>query len=214
MLVNNLPFPVGETLTGTDADGNLIQIDKLGLPYVIPLNRQTNLQRGNKGRLSYKPLIGVILRNASGGVLLGKRLGQLTRTAGYGMCQAVDGYSTTLANFGVVLIDPYLSSAGVASNDCFWGFIAGQLPVLVPMVGSDMNGDIAVNAPLVAATGTTTGATTSGRVSNITLAAQTAATVSVQQALGYVGRALSARTTQETTAGNDILVDLAISFWK
>jgi hypothetical protein len=36
----------------------------------------------------------------------------------------------------------------VASNDLFWGFIAGQLPVLVPMVGSDMNGDIALNAPL------------------------------------------------------------------
>jgi hypothetical protein len=29
--------------------------------------------------------------------------------------------------------------------------------------------------------------------------------------LGYIGRALSARTTQETTAGNDILVDLAIN---
>lgn len=214
MLINNLPMNVGETLTGTDADGNLIHIDALGLPYVIPLNRQTNLQRGNKGRLSYKPLIGVLLRNTSGGVLLGKRLGQLSRTAGYGMSQGVDGYSTTLANFGVVLIDPYLPSGGVASNDIFWGFIAGQLPVLVPLAGSDMNGDIALNAQLVAATGTTTGATTSGRVSNVTVNATTGITDAVKMSLGYIGRALSARTTQETTAGNDILVDLAISFWK
>ena len=213
MLINNLPMNVGETLSGTDADGNLIGLDKLGLPYVIPLNRQTNLQRGNKGRLSYKPLIGVILRNASGGVLLGKRLGQLTRTAGYGMCQAVDGYSTTLGNFGVVLIDPYLPSGGVASNDLFWGFIGGQLPILVPMAGADMNGDIALNAQLVSSTGTTTGATTSGRVSNVT-AVTANVTGAMNMCFGYIGRALSARTTQETTAGNDILVDLAINFWK
>ncbi len=214
MLITNLPMNVGETLTGTDADANLIHTDKLGLPYVIPLNRLTNLQRGNKSRLSYKPLIGVLLRNTSGAALLPKRLGQLSRTAGYGMCQNVDGYSTTYANFGVVLIDPYLPSTGVANNDIFWGFIGGQLPVLVPMAGADFYGDIAVNAPLVSSTGTTTGATTSGRISNITLAGQTAATVSVQTALGYVGRALSARTTQETTAGTDLLVDLGISFWK
>jgi hypothetical protein len=149
----------------------------------------------------------MLLRNTSGGVLLKKTLAQLSRTAGYKMVQECDGYSTTLANFGVVLVDDSLPSGGVASNDIFWGIVGGVATCLTSMDGTSQNGDIAVNAPLVAATGTTTGATTSGRVSNMT-----AVTANVSGAmtmnLGYIGRALSARTTGETNS--DILVEMAL----
>lgn len=212
------PMKLGETLSGTDSEGNLINKDKLGIPYVFYPHKQSGVIRGQKGPLTGKPIVAVLLRNESGGALLGKRLGQLVRTAGYGMTQAVDGYSTTLANKSIVLIDPHLPSAGVADDDIFWGIIRGPALVLLPLAGADMNGDITVNSPLVAATGTTTGATTSGRVSNVTFTAATAGNTSngldaFNMAYGCIGRALSARTTGETTAGTDILVDLALRYW-
>lgn len=215
MLVSAPPMELGNVLDGKDADGNLQHEDKLGLIYTFARYPMTGGPNKSKSPHTGRPITAVLLRNTSGGALLGKRLGQLDRTAGYAMTKNVDGYSTTLANQGVVLIDPFLSSAGVADDDIFWGIISGPAPVLVPLAGADMNGDIAVNAPLVSSTGTTTGATTSGRISNVTVTAATAANTlngydGFKMAYAVVGRAMSARTTGETTAGTDLLVDWAI----
>jgi hypothetical protein len=208
------PMGLGEVLDGKDPDGNLTNEDKLGLVYAFPgypltggPNRQKSLKTG-------KPIIAILLRNTSGLTLLGKRFGQLDRTAGYTMTKEVNGYSTTLGNKGVVLIDPFLPSTGVADDDIFWGVIAGAVTVLLPLTDSG-HVDIAVNDPLVGHTGTTTGATTSGRVTKVQFANATAggteaALSGFNMAYGCVGRALSARTSQETTAGADILVDLDI----
>ena len=209
------PMELGQTLDGKDADGNLTHEDKLGMVHTFGAYTLTGGPNRKKTVNTGRPITAILLRNTSGLTLLGKRLGQLDRTAGYAMTKNVDGYSTTLGNQGVVVIDSFLPSTGVADDDIFWGIIAGPASILVPLAGADMNGDIAVNAPLVSSTGTTTGATTSGRVSNVTVTAATAGNTlngydGFKMAYAVLGRAMSARTTQETTAGTEILVDRAI----
>lgn len=215
--LTNPPMELGETLDGKDQDGNLTNEEKLGQIYVFPAGRFSEGPRGSKGRYTGRPLVCVLLRNTSGLTLLGKRLGQLDRTAGYAMTKNVDGYSTTLANQGVVLIDPYLPSGGVADDDIFWGIVRGPALVLLPLTDSGHQ-DISVNDPLVAHTGTTTGATTSGRVTKFTMVNATAGNSDVglqafRHAYACLGRAMSARTSQETTAGADLLVDLAVRWF-
>jgi hypothetical protein len=209
------PMDLGETLKGLADDGTtLINSDKLGGIYWFD-NKAT---RKSQARQTGKAIGAVLLRNTAGFALLPKRFGQLDRTAGFAMNHNVDGYSAVLANKGVVLIDPYLASAGCPDDHIFWGLFAGPALCLLPLVGSDHTADIAVNDPLVAATGTTTGVTTSGRVThvrfvNATAGSTTASLNAFDMLYGCVGRAMSARTSQETTAGADLLCDLSIKLW-
>lgn len=218
------PMGLGETLSGTITQGGtttLLNEEKLGMVHVFRAKPYTATNAvGGKQQYTGKPIVAVLLRNTSGITLLGRRFGQLSRTAGYVMTKEVDGYSTTLANQGIVLIDSYLPSTGVLDDDIFWGIVRGPATVLMPLLGSDHTADIAVNDPLVAATGTTTGATTSGRVThyrafNATAGETGAPHQAFRQAYACVGRAMSAKTSQETTAGetNLLLVDFSLRYW-
>lgn len=196
---------LGKSFAGKDADGTLINTDKVGTIVRFATFQATATQRGNKTRPGAGlEITAILLRNVSGGALLGKRLGLLSSVAGYTPAWEVINYTTVHANKLAVLIDPWLSSDGVADDDLFWGIIGGPAVILTPIAGADFKGDIAVNAQLVAATGTTTGATTSGRISQISIANATDAQGAIDQALAVLGRALSARTTGETAA--DLLV--------
>lgn len=209
------PMQLGETLKGTDADSNLINSHYLGQICYFP---HKTLQ-SDKFRASGKPNGAVLLRNTSGVTFLGKRLALLDRTAGYDMVHEANGYSgAAIAARGVVLIDPWLPSTGVAANDIFWGVFSGPALVLLPLTDADHTTDIAVNDDLVSATGTTTGVTTSGRVTHVRFtnatAGETGAAFNAYNMIaGKIGRAMSARTSRETTAGADILVDLMIPLW-
>lgn len=212
MLLTSPPMNLGEVLDGKDPDGNLTNEDKLGMVHTFPANTLTGGPARSKTVKTGKPITAILLRNTSGLTLLPKRLGQLSRAAGYAMIKEVDGYSTTLANTHVVLIDDNLPSSGVPDDDIFWGIISGPGLILTPITDTDFNGDIALGARLVAATGTTTGATTSGRVSNVTFTGATAGNTlngfdGFKMAAGVLGRAMSARTSAETAS--DILVDWA-----
>lgn len=205
------PFGLGETLSGTDSDGNLINKEVVGTIYEFPSRDVASTGiRGNKTRLTDRPIVAVALRNESGLTLYGKRVAKLTETAGYSLLESVDGYAAELADGNVVIIDEYLATDGVADDDIFWGIISGPVTVLTSTVGADFNGDIAVGAPLVAGTASTSGNSTSGRVSNVTLAAQTAATVAFSMAHNLVGVALSARTTGETA--EDLLINAKLQY--
>lgn len=212
------PMELGEYLDGADLDGNLVHDEKLGRIYTFDNYTRTGGPNRSKGPNTGKPIVAMLMRNTSSLTLLGKRFGLIDRTAGYGMSKNVTGYATTLACKGVVLIDPFMPSTGIPANAVFWGLIAGCVPVLLPLVDTDHTADIAVNDPLVAATGTTTGATTSGRVTHVRQVNATAGGTQVgdnafNMIYGCVGRAMSARTSQETTAGADLLVDLAINMF-
>lgn len=209
------PMDLGETLKGKDADGNLINNDKLG--QICYFDYKTS--RAASSRSSGKPIGAVLLRNTSGLTLLGKRFGQLSvAAAGTDMLHVVDGYTAAIAPKNAILIDPYLTSNGVADDDIFWGLFSGPALVLLPLASTAHTADIALNDPLVGATGTTSGATTSGRVTHVRFTNATAGETGAafnafNMIYGCVGRAMSARTSQETTAGADLLVDLAIKLF-
>lgn len=203
------PFELGETFAGKDDAGTLINLSWLGQIFEFPANQQGVSQiRGSKKRSSGRQIRAVALRNESGIALLPKRLARLVRTAGYSNVEAVDGYSAVLAEKGIVFIDEFLPAAGVADDDIFWGIISGPTTVLTSFVNTDFNGDIAVGAELVAATGATTQDTDAGKVSNVTLPGDTAGTQAFQMAHRVVGVALSARTTDNTNA--DLLINACI----
>src|SRR5678809_783948 len=107
------PFQLGDSYDGVDPDGNLTNDHLLGQIHTHralgTVSTTAGATRARK-QLTGRPIVAVILRNTSGAALLPGRLGQLSRTAGYKMTKEVDGYSTTLANQGVVVIDPYLPS--------------------------------------------------------------------------------------------------------
>lgn len=209
MLVNNQPFELGETLKGTDDDGNLINKDKLGQIYVFPASNLSGTT--GKKRRTGKPVVAVCLRNESGATLYGKRLARCTKTAGYSLIEAVDGYTTVLNDGPCVVIDEFIATGGVADDDIFWGIIGGPVTVLTPLAGATFNATgIAVGDNLVACTAVTTGATSAGRIAGHALANATDAAGAFAAAANRIGHALSARTSGETNS--DLLIDACIQF--
>lgn len=209
MIYNEPPFKLGETYKGKDNDSNLVNDELLGKIYFHPVKGSTDAS----GRQAGYPIKAMIVRNESGGALLGKRVVKFTNTAGYSNLKSIDGYATVLATGRHAFLDPNLPSAGVADDDLCWVILEGPTTVLTPIAGADFNGAITVGNPLVNSTGTTTGATTSGRISNVTFTAATAGNTSngydaFQCAANILGVALSTRTTSETAT--DLLVHATI----
>lgn len=204
------PMELGEVLKGKDADGNLINGDKLGQIYTFPASRLTSNIRGGKDRFTGKPITAILLRNETGFTLLGKRLARLSRAAGYGQTQAVDGYCAVLADQSLVFVDGNLPSTGVPDDDIFWGIINGPTLALTPFEEGGVQKTVAAGDWLVGATGSTTGTSGVGRVAcaGILAGGSLAATDAYAQAANRLARALSARTTGETNS--DILVDACI----
>lgn len=212
------PFDLGHTLEGTDADGNLINKEVVGKVYTFPsYSKITSSPRQPRPKRSEAQVTCVAMRNVSGSTLYGKRLASLQSAAGPIAPCNVDGYATTLAQDGVVFIDEFLATAGVAQNDIFWAVVRGPVLVLTPATTADVNGNITYGTPLVACTayaaGATTAGSTLGRVSNVTLyTGVTGATAGITQnaamASNVIARALSSVTTGNTNS--DLLVNACL----
>lgn len=209
--VNQPPFELGSTMKGTDSSSGssvLINTTVLGTFHEFPDVDYSLGASSTRSLLSGMTIKAIALRNEFGAALLPKRVVLLTATAGRYLYTSVNGYARPYSIGPCVVVDPYLPSAGVADDDIFWGLYAGPAICLTPSAGADFaGGDIAVGNALVAATGSTSGNSTSGRVTNITLAGQTAGTAALTAAINMLGWAMSAKTTGVTNA--DILVNLA-----
>lgn len=193
-------------MSGKDADGNLINADKLGLIYEFPATKLTGNAGATKKRNVGRPIRAIALRNESGFALLGKRVVRLTRTAGYSLLTSADGYAAAYATTLVAIVDPNITS--VADDDIFWGILQGPVTVVTTNTDTDFYGDIAVGSPIVAATGSTSGNSTCGRVCNVTINSSTANTEPFTAALALLGYAMSAKTTANT--GADLLINACI----
>lgn len=142
--------------------------------------------------------------NNTGAALLPKRSVPLSGVAAgrYGK-EVADGYveegsGAAGAEQGYV-VDEFLPSAGVADGEWFWLVIEGPTLALTSLAG-DAENVISVNDKLVALTAATSQATTAGRV----ISSGGATSVLALDELRHIGRALSAKTTDNTN--NDILV--------
>lgn len=210
--LEDLPFEIGTTLKGTDSSsGTAVTIKEsiLGSRICVP-DEDYSLSGLTTGRprKSGAFLQAIILRNTSGITLLPKRFVLVDKTAGRGFLKNADGYAHDTFIGPCVLVDPFLPSTGVADDDIFYGFYLGPCMCLTPSVAADFNAAIAAGSPLVAATGTTSGNSTGGRVANVTFPGQTGDTTVFNAGAYMVGWALSARTTDITNS--DILVNLNV----
>ena len=141
---------LGQTMPGTDSSGNLINGQFLGTIKKFTANRLLNAASGVKPIASYGPIYAVVLRNASGGALLPKRLAKCYQVKGYGLIEKVSGYTTALYDAPCVAIDPYLPDAGVAANDLFLGIFRGPTILTTPTASGSIVASATVGLPLVA----------------------------------------------------------------
>lgn len=167
------PFGLGETLSGTDDNDNLINQSILGQIHEFPANRLDAGGVGQKtGRKTGRTIKAIALRNVSGQTLYGKRLAALrladedTYGAGDGapLYHEVDGYTTDTGQKNFVIIDEYLEDNGVADDDIFWGILEG--PVTVKSQAFEAaDVDMTYGQAVAAGTaGATSGQTTAGGV--------------------------------------------------
>lgn len=150
-----------------------------------------------------------LVRNTSAIALLPKRTVRFELTAGDAYGANVDGYTTTTGERGYPL-DEYLPAAGLAVNDVGWIVVEGPAIVVTALANGEGN-SIAVGDPIMALTAATSGATTAGRASmQFILGAATSGNTDYitqfNEFRNYFGRALSARTTNETDL--DVLVEI------
>ena len=141
---------LGQTIKGTDADGNLINSEVLG-KFVTFMPYTATSTGGVYGALMGTPIVAVALRNYSGVTLYGKRGVKLDIAAGKLMTQVL-GYCSVLAEGPVAVIDDKLATTGVAHKDIFWAVVSGPQIINTPDAGAAFNGDIVAGAGLVAAT--------------------------------------------------------------
>lgn len=145
-----------------------------------------------------------IVRNIASFALLPGRLANLALTPNangvYG--GQVDGYASTLAQRAYP-IDEFLPAAGVQPNDLFFVVVEGPAAILTDL--ATLSPAISVGDKVIAQTAVTSGATTAGRIVDIS-ANTGSATAIAQDALGYLGHAMSAATANQTNTS--ILVDM------
>ena len=147
------PFDLGETLSGTDSDGNLTNKHWCGAVFEFPDVDRTPALRGGKSRRSGQSLRAVCCRNTKGsaltvaaatyGLVLGFDVDSSTGRVAAGACAGASLTEGDWAGVG----DPELVATTVADDDLFWLIIGGVVPIYA-------EGAIAVGAPIVADAGT------------------------------------------------------------
>jgi hypothetical protein len=149
-----------------------------------------------------RDIVAILVRNVAGFNLASKRL--VKWAAGY-IGRRVDGYThlSNATNAAGVIDD--LLTGGLPDKDLGWLIVQG--PVLVKTsLAADATNVIAENARLVALTGAASNSTTSGRVQAFVMSSSV--TVTGDQIIGILGRALSAKTTAQTDQDMRIYLDL------
>jgi hypothetical protein len=199
------PFPRGQTyyngttidsnnLGGANLEGTLWEFEDIDLNEATP---------GVRSARTNRPVTCMIVRNAAAAALLPKRLVTMKATTGATFVAQVDGYADTTAESPAWPVDEWLPAAGVPVGDLFYIVVDGPAMVLTALE-ADANNVFSVGTRVVALTGATSGATTSGRVRPQDLTGATA--LLGEQIQGRIGRALTAKTTANT--GVDLLIDV------
>lgn len=188
----------GDTINTGDLQG----VDWLGKEWLFEdRNPTTGIQRTNRYVRCR------VIRNTGAITLLPKRLVKFSVTAGEHGGE-VDGYVTLTGERGYPL-DEYLPAAGLLVNDYAWIVVDGPSVVVTALANGEGN-RIAIGDPIAALSAATSGATTAGRAAmQFSFSATSQAVEYItqfNQFRNYIGRALSARTTNETDL--DVLVEV------
>tara|TARA_R100000458_G_scaffold18786_1_gene16406 strand:- start:1538 stop:2182 length:645 start_codon:yes stop_codon:yes gene_type:complete len=159
MIYVDPPFDLGDTLKGTDDDGNLINKHWEGAIFEFPdFDRTGSGIRSGKTRRSGQSIRAVCVRNTSGGALTVQSLclkfdltpsttvsSQATaETAGREIIGRVDAVSDG-ANLWCGIGDDQLTDQ-VASNDLFWLVVGGPVLAKIKASATITFGDVLVSA--------------------------------------------------------------------
>lgn len=187
--LQNLPA-LGNAISGQNSDGTLKNEEFLGGTRVFQHFNNYGTSSPQLRRSGHE-IKAILLRNTSGGALLGGNLARLNDAAVANgsddrddLITEAEGYVTAAYHRSCVLIDPWLPTAGVPDDDLFWGIICGPAPGRSPQDAANANGDAATNDIAYSA------ADTLGR---ITIAGTPAdATTARDQALAALGTYMEA----------------------
>lgn len=158
---------------------------------------------GVKSKRSDKQVKCVLVRNAAGVALLPKLV---VKWKSGKRGKQVDGYCNVDHEACAGVVDEHLPAAGVPANDLFWLAVEGPTLVTTSSVG-DATNVWAVDQIATALTAATSqGSATAGRVRPFAVTTNTTNVASI--AFNRIGRAMSAKTTANTSA--DLLMDLNI----
>ncbi len=211
----NPPFSRGETLyAGNTIDTNdLMGVDLVGKEWLFEdRNANTGFSRTNQFVKCR------VVRNDAAFAILPKRLAIFSKDAGeYGT--HIDGMNAfqpaTFVN-GVAAagtpgfpVDEYLPAAGVTTNDCCWLVMEGPAVCITSL--ANMSRAITVGERISGQTAATTNSTTAGRIQpepllNAATSGVTETSAQFDVARNQIGRALTAKTANETN--DDVLVNI------
>lgn len=142
-------FTLGETYKGKDDDGNLLNEHLLGTRHEFKVRSTVNGQ----ANLTGAPIIAMIVRNESGGVLGGGDVVQLAEVSGdYRMLEAVSGLSAAHYDTNCVVVDDRIAAGAVADDALFYAVINGPQNINLP-AAAGWTADIVVGDKLVASAG-------------------------------------------------------------
>lgn len=202
----DLPFPVGTTYKSgnsnitvpTDLEGKIYEVE----------DRDYSVTTGVKPFRSRRRRKLMVVRNASGITLLGKRLASLQKSGAY-FIGRVDGYCATTAQADCVPIDEFLPSTGCPDGDLCYVVVHGEAKVTMSAATATdiVYGDRVVASTAAASTGGSTHAT-AGRCEKQVLTGATQ--VLADQIQNVVGKSLSNKTAASSTNGTNTDVLLLI----
>lgn len=142
-----------------------------------------------------------LMRNVAAAAIAAKTVVTGKSAAGLNMSR-FDGACKATAEDVVGVVDEYLVTA-CPVNDVCWVVVDGPTACLVDLAGG-ANNVLPIGTRVVALTAATSGATTAGRVAPQDLTGATS--LLANQIQNCIGRAMTARTTANTTL--DVLIDV------
>jgi len=150
------PFDMGESLSGTDADGNIINAQWEGAVFEFPDVDRTPALRGGKSRRSGSVVRCVCVRNTSGGnLVIAKKviifdITPIETSTSQQLFGLASGQGGAVNQLGGVGDNDFtgLASVGVATNDLFWLIIGG------PCLCSIKSSETPIVGELLTASGT------------------------------------------------------------
>lgn len=201
-------FDRGQTYNGPTLTIDTTNYTGVGLEGQIRVwDRDDSTTEGAQIRTNQK-VVGVIVRNTSGGNLLP---GRILRAASGFYGKRVDGYTTTTAALACGVVDDRLPSAGVRNGDLFYMIVQG--PCFVRQSLSNLATDVAQGDWLFAITGATSQCTTSGRFDRyVGTFGDTHTTNGAQFDIMNHGIGYSMSTSLTSNTNGNVLVDLRLRY--
>jgi len=206
MLESLKNFPgLGNTMSGLDADSNEMNNKFLGgMRWFGEIDRD----RSDIGPWKLDTgawICAILLRNISGGALLGGNLARLTDAGSTdkNVYTQVEGYGNAAWLRSVVLIDPWIPTAGVADDELFWGIIKGPAPGRTPQLSSSFLGELTPGGPVFCS------ADALGRITG-PKATPASATEAYQQSVSVLGTSTDNTYTNEKSTQQLVVWNIPI----